>query len=110
MMQKVYDYDNMPIVDIVNDMILDAARRKASDIHFDQSPHELYVRIRVDGELMEYAVVPEAVKKNLVTRIKIISGMNITESRLPQDGAIRNIGASSNLDLRVSSLDRKSVV
>ena len=104
MMQKVYDYDNMPIVDIVNDMILDAARRKASDIHFDQSPHELYVRIRVDGELMEYAVVPEAVKKNLVTRIKIISGMNITESRLPQDGAIRNIGASSNLDLRVSSL------
>lgn len=104
MMLKQYDYDNMPIVDIVNDMIFDAARRKASDIHFDQTPGDLLVRIRVDGELMQYAQVPAIVKKNLITRIKIISGMNITESRLPQDGAIRSNGGRMNLDLRVSSL------
>lgn len=103
-MLKEYDYDNMPIVDIVNDMILDAAKRKASDIHFDQTPADLIVRIRVDGELIRYAQVPEAVKKNLVTRIKIISGMNITESRLPQDGAIRSTIDRSSLDLRVSTL------
>lgn len=103
-MLREYDYDNMPIVDIVNDMIVDAARRKASDIHFDQTATDLIVRIRVDGELIRYAQVPEAVKKNLITRIKIISGMNITESRLPQDGAIRSTIDRSNLDLRVSSL------
>lgn len=103
-MLKTYDYDNMPIVEIVNDMIIDAAKRKASDIHFDQTPGNLIVRIRVDGELIQYAEVPMAVKKNLITRIKIISGMNITESRLPQDGAIRSNVDGLNLDLRVSSL------
>ncbi len=103
-MLREYDYDNMPIVDIVNDMILDAAKRKASDIHFDQTPEELMVRVRIDGELYDYAKVPAAVKKNLITRIKIISGMNITESRLPQDGAIKNNINYVNLDLRVSSL------
>jgi len=99
-----YDYDNLPVVDIVNAMIMDAARRKASDIHFDQYPEDLIVRIRVDGELYNYAKVPASVKKNLITRIKIISGMNITESRLPQDGAIKSVMDGSNLDLRVSSL------
>lgn len=103
-MLKEYDYDNLPVVDIVNDMILDAAKRKASDIHFDQTPDDLIVRIRVDGELYNYAKVPASVKKNLVTRIKIISGMNITESRLPQDGALKNNLGGINLDLRVSSL------
>ncbi len=103
-MLREYDYDNMPIVDIVNDMILDAAKRKASDIHFDQTPEDLMVRVRIDGELYDYAKVPEAVKKNLITRIKIISGMNITESRLPQDGAIKSNINQISLDLRVSSL------
>lgn len=103
-MFRNYDYDNMPIVDIVNDMIIDAARRKASDIHFDQTPNELMVRIRIDGELLLYAKVPVSVKKNLITRVKIISGMNITESRLPQDGAIKSNVDGMNLDLRVSSL------
>lgn len=103
-MIREYDYDNMPVVDIVNDMIIDAAKRKASDIHFDQTPEDLIVRIRVDGELHNYAKVPATVKKNLVTRIKIISGMNITESRLPQDGALKNNMNGINLDLRVSSL------
>lgn len=99
-----YDYANQPIVDIVNNMLIDAARKRASDIHFDPTPDVLNVRIRVDGELILYASVPESVKKNLVTRIKIISGMNITESRIPQDGAIKMQVDGKDLDLRVSTL------
>jgi len=99
-----YDYANQPIVDIVNSMLIDAARKRASDIHFDPTPDVLNVRIRVDGELILYASVPEAVKKNLVTRIKIIAGMNITESRIPQDGAIKMQVDGKDLDLRVSTL------
>ena len=87
-MFRDFDYENKPVVDIVNEMIIDAINKKASDIHFDPTEDSLNVRIRIDGELLEYAKVPNFVKKNLLTRIKIISGMNITETRLPQDGAI----------------------
>ena len=103
-MFRDFDYENKPVVDIVNEMIIDAIKKKASDIHFDPTEDYLNVRIRIDGELLEYAKVPAFVKKNLLTRIKIISGMNITESRLPQDGAIKSIGDIQDLDLRVSSL------
>lgn len=103
-MFKEYDYEKLPVVDIVNEMILDAAKKNASDIHFDPTPTVLNVRIRVDGELINYATVPESVKNPLITRIKIISGMNITESRLPQDGAIKNLIEDDGLDLRVSTL------
>ena len=103
-MLKTFDFDKTPIVEIVNGILVDSARRGASDIHFD--PHEqfLKVRIRIDGELSDYTEIPEVVAKNLVTRIKIISGMNITESRLPQDGAIKATIEDVELDLRVSSL------
>lgn len=101
---REFDYDNKPIVDIVNEMILDAVKHGGSDIHFDPTEDELVVRIRVDGSLLEYAKVPATVKKNLVTRIKIISGMNITETRLPQDGAIKGLIENMDVDLRVSSL------
>ena len=103
-MFRDFDYENKPVVDIVNEMIIDAIKKKASDIHFDPTEDYLNVRIRIDGELLEYAKVPAFVKKNLLTRIKIISGMNITESRLPQDGAIKNLSDQIDLDLRVSSL------
>ena len=103
-MYTEYDYANEPIVDIVNNILIDAARKRASDVHFDPTPTVLNVRIRVDGELVLYSEVPESVKKNLVTRIKIISGMNITESRIPQDGAIKMQVDGKDLDLRVSTL------
>ena len=99
-----YDYQNEPIVDIVNEMLVDAAKKRASDIHMDPTPDVLNIRIRVDGELILYAKVPAAVKKNLVTRVKIISGMNITESRVPQDGAIKMSVDGKDLDFRVSTL------
>lgn len=101
---KEFDFEKTSIVDIVNIIIVEAIKRKASDIHFDPTRECLMVRIRIDGELQDYAKIPNMLKKNLITRIKIISGMNITETRLPQDGAIKNIVDSYNLDLRVSSL------
>lgn len=103
-MLKTFDYDKIPVVEIVNEMFVDASKRGASDIHFD--PHEdfLRVRIRIDGALINYTDVPNSIRKNLVTRIKIISGMNITESRLPQDGAIKATLQDVDLDLRVSCL------
>ena len=88
-MFREFDYDTQPIVEIVNEIMADAVKNRASDIHFDPTPNKLKVRMRVDGDLVDYAYVPDVVKKNMTTRIKIIAGMNITESRLPQDGAIK---------------------
>src|SRR5574344_2094013 len=99
-----FDYEKTPVVEIVNGIMLDASKRGASDIHFDPLPDFMKIRIRIDGQLIDYTEVPNTIKKNLVTRIKIISGMNITESRLPQDGAIKASLEDTNLDLRVSSI------
>ena len=103
-MIKKIDFEKLPVVEVVNDILVDAAKRGASDIHFDPLEDHMKVRIRIDGDLIDYAEVPNEIKKNLVTRIKIISGMNITESRLPQDGAIKTTLSNMMLDLRVSAL------
>lgn len=103
-MLKTFDYEKLPVVEVVNEILYDSSKRGASDIHFDPEENEMIVRIRIDGELMNYTSIPNAIKKNLITRIKIISGMNITEVRLPQDGAIKQTIKDVNLDLRVSSL------
>ena len=99
-----FDYNNVPITDIVNSIILDAINKGASDIHFDPFDDGIKIRIRIDGQLNDYSIVPLFVKKNMITRVKIISGMNITETRVPQDGAIRTELANKTIDLRVSCL------
>ncbi len=101
---KTYDYNNVAITDIVNNIIIDSIDNKASDIHFNPAESGIIVRIRVDGELRNYTEVPDYVKKNMITRIKILAGMNITESRIPQDGAIKQKIQDKDVDLRVSSL------
>jgi len=103
MLRKI-DFEKTPVVEAVNSILVDAAKRGASDIHFDPLPDYMKVRIRIDGLLVNYCEIPNAVKKNLITRIKIIAGMNITESRLPQDGAIKTNLEGIDLDLRVSSI------
>ncbi len=103
-MIRAFDYEKIPIVEVVNEIILDAVKRGASDIHFDPMSEFMKVRIRVDGQLSDYSTVPNTLKRNLITRIKIISGMNITEVRLPQDGSMQTVLKDTNLDLRVSSL------
>ncbi|MGI6329847.1 MAG: GspE/PulE family protein [Bacilli bacterium] len=103
-MIRSFDFDKLPIVEVVNEIILDAVKRGASDIHFDPMIDFMKVRIRIDGQLMDYATIPNTLKRNLITRVKIISGMNITEVRLPQDGAVQTMLKDVALDLRVSSL------
>ena len=103
-MLKKFDFDKMPVVEIVNDILVDSSKRGASDIHFDPHEDQMIIRIRIDGTLINYSEIPNSIKKNLITRIKIISGMNITESRLPQDGAIKAQIKDLDLDLRVSCL------
>ena len=99
-----FDYNSVPITDIVNSIILDAINKGASDIHFDPFTEGIKIRIRIDGVLHDYSIVPLYVKNNMITRIKIIASMNITESRLPQDGAIRTELANKTIDLRVACL------
>ena len=101
---KTYDYDNVAITDIVNNIIIESINYKASDIHFNPYEEGIVIRIRIDGELRNFANVPVYVKKNMITRIKILAGMNITESRVPQDGAIKQTIQDRDVDLRVSSL------
>ena len=103
-MFREFDFENRPIVEIVDEILEDANKLGASDIHFDPTPDSLNIRVRIDGELRDYTKVPDAVKKNLLTRVKIISGMNITETRLPQDGAIKGSIDTYSVDMRVSSL------
>ena len=106
-MQSTIDFINTPVVDVVNRIILDSVKAGASDIHMDHTDNFLKVRIRIDGILNDYADIPNEVKQNVVTRIKILSGMNITETRLPQDGAIKTELGGMDLDMRVSSLPTK---
>ena len=106
-MYKDFDFSNMPVVDAVNEIIIESVEHGASDIHFDPTDEYLKVRIRVDGVLDTFTVIPNDLKQNIITRIKLLSGMNITETRLPQDGAIKTVLKNHNLDLRVSSLPTK---
>lgn len=103
-MLKQIDFTKLPITEIVNEIIYIAAQAGASDIHFDPTETTVKVRFRIDGVLIDYVLIPEAIRKNLIARLKIISGMDITESRLPQDGAIKTTIKDINLDMRVSSL------
>ena len=103
-MMREFNFTTTPIVNIVNDIIIDSVIKNASDIHFDPNENYLKVRIRIDGELRDYALVDNKYKRNLITRIKLLAGMNITESRLPQDGAIKSVIEGKDLDLRVSSM------
>ena len=99
-----YDVENIPIVDLVNKIILVAVKPRASDIHFDPLEDGLKIRMRVDGNLQDHTIIPKDSERNVVTRVKLISGMNITENRLPQDGAIKGRIDNIDLDMRVSVL------
>lgn len=99
-----YDVVNIPIVDLVNKIILAAVKGRASDIHYDPIEDGLKIRFRIDGDLKDHTLIPKELERNLITRIKLISNMNITESRLPQDGAIKGRIDGVDLDMRVSVL------
>lgn len=96
--------DDAPVVKLVNSIIEEAADRKASDIHFDPLDEEMLVRIRIDGSLVELMRINLSVMPMVISRIKIMSDLNISENRLPQDGRVRIQTKSHLLDLRISTL------
>jgi len=96
--------DEAPIIRFVNSLILQAAKERASDIHIEPYERELVVRYRIDGILYEILKPPLKAHAGIVSRIKIMSGLDIAERRLPQDGRFRVRIAGRNVDVRVSTL------
>jgi len=99
------DVDDAPVVKFLQKVLMDAINGGASDIHFE--PYEKYFRIRyrVDGELREIAQPPLAIKEKLASRIKVISKLDISEKRVPQDGRMKLVlSANRAIDFRVSTL------
>jgi type IV pilus assembly protein PilB len=93
-----------PIIKLVNYMIQQAVEQKASDIHIEPEENRLRVRFRVDGFLREFITPPKSFQPAIVTRIKVMSDMDIAERRVPQDGRIKLRTTNRNVDLRVSTL------
>ena len=97
--------NDAPVVKFVNLLLMQAIRDRASDIHFEPFEKEVHVRLRVDGELREVTPPPKALYAGVVTRIKILSNMDISERRLPLDGRFKfSVQNNRIIDVRVSSL------
>jgi len=102
---KASEVDDAPVVKFLHKMLLDAFNMRASDLHFEPYEHTYRVRFRVDGELREIASPPIAIKDKLASRIKVISRMDISEKRVPQDGRMKlKVGPDRVIDFRVSTL------
>ena len=99
-----FDFAKTPITKVADEVIIAASNKGSSDIHFDPREDGMMVRFRVDGELQDYTFIPKTYERNLTTRLKLLANMNITESRLPQDGAIKGDFGGKYLDMRVSCL------
>jgi type IV pilus assembly protein PilB len=99
------EVDDAPVVKFLHKMLLEAFSMRASDLHFEPYEHNYRVRFRIDGELREIAAPPVAIKEKLASRIKVISRMDISEKRVPQDGKMKlKIGPDRVIDFRVSTL------
>ncbi len=99
------DVEDAPIVRFLNKILMDALQLGASDIHFE--PYEKYyrIRMRVDGVLRDHANPPLSIREKLVSRIKVLAKLDISEKRVPQDGRMRLIvGPTRSIDFRVSTL------
>jgi type IV pilus assembly protein PilB len=92
-----------PIIKLVNMLVIEAVKGRASDIHIEPELDTVRVRYRIDGVLHEVQILPKKLQSPVMSRIKILSGMDIAESRRPQDGKIRMRLESKDLDIRVST-------
>ena len=96
--------EDAPIVKLVNLILQEAIKERATDIHVEPQENKVNVRIRIDGVLQIIMTPPATSLSGLVTRIKILSKLNIAEKRLPQDGRFSIKTASKDIDVRVSIL------
>ncbi|MFZ2330138.1 MAG: ATPase, T2SS/T4P/T4SS family, partial [Atribacterota bacterium] len=93
-----------PIIQLVNMIIVDAIKERASDIHLEPNQRGLLVRFRIDGILHDIRMLPQRVRPAVISRVKILSNMDIAERRLPQDGRFQLRFGAREVDLRVSSI------
>ena len=98
------DQESVPIINLVNTIIQQAITDKASDIHIEPDEEIIRVRYRIDGILNELMKAPKSIQSELLSRLKIMAQMDISEKRLPQDGRIKVKLKTTSIDLRVSSL------
>ena len=96
--------DEAPIIRLVNSVLFQAVRQRASDIHFESFERGLVVRYRIDGVLYPVLTPPKHLQASIIARLKILAGLNIAEKRLPQDGRFTIRTAGKDVDLRVSVL------
>ena len=102
--EQQLEVDSAPIVRLVHSIIEQAVLEGASDIHIEPMEHEVRVRYRIDGKLQQFQTIPKGAQSAVVTRVKIISGLNIAEKRVPQDGRCDVTIRDKELNLRVSTL------
>ena len=98
------EVEDAPVVRFLQKMLIDAINARASDLHFEPYEYHYRVRFRIDGELREITQPPIAIKEKLASRIKVISRMDISEKRVPQDGRMKLKFGSKAIDFRVSTL------
>ncbi len=98
------DSEDAPVIKIVNLIMVQAIKEKASDIHLEPFQRALRLRYRIDGELVQAESPPKGLQLAITSRIKILAGLNIAERRLPQDGRFRIKVAGKEVDLRISIL------
>jgi len=98
------DDDDAPIIRLVNSLFSQAVKERSSDIHIEPFETSMMVRFRVDGVLKEIVKPPKRFQATIISRVKIMAGLNIAEKRLPQDGRIRLKIAGKDIDVRVSTV------
>ena len=98
------DANSAPAIRLVNSIIERAVTERASDIHLEPREEELQIRMRIDGLLRDILTVPRTIQNSVISRLKIMSGMNIAEKRVPQDGRFNVKIKERDIDLRLSSL------
>nr|WP_315248547.1 type IV-A pilus assembly ATPase PilB [uncultured Duganella sp.] len=99
------EVEDAPVVRFLNKMLMDAVNLGASDLHFEPFEKFYRIRFRVDGVLIEHAQPPISIKEKLVSRIKVLAKLDISEKRVPQDGRMRLIvSPTKTIDLRISTL------
>jgi len=96
--------ESAPVVRLVNSVIEDAYVKNASDIHVEPGKNQLLIRVRINGDLILHSTLAMEVHKPMVTRLKLMSGMDIAEKRLPQDGKYHYERGAVSTDLRISTL------
>lgn len=102
--ENTYQENDAPVIQLVSMLISDAYQKRASDIHIEPMYDSLRIRYRIDGVLRQVQSPDKNLQSPIISRIKLMAGLNIAEKRLPQDGRIRTVVNNKEFDLRISTL------